>query len=63
MLSGVGPADGLKAHGIEVKIDLPGVGKNLNDHVNIKLSAFVDRKTYNTRRFGLSALYQGVRPS
>jgi choline dehydrogenase len=61
MLSGVGPADGLNSHGIEVKIDLPGVGKNLNDHVNIKLSAFVDQQTYNTRRFGLSALYQGVR--
>jgi choline dehydrogenase len=61
MLSGVGPADSLKSHGIAVHLDLPGVGSNLNDHVNIKLSAFVDRKTYNTRRSGLSVLSAGMR--
>lgn len=33
MLSGVGPADHLRAHGIEVIRDLPGVGENLQDHV------------------------------
>jgi choline dehydrogenase len=33
LLSGVGPADALKQHGIAVKADLPGVGKNLQDHV------------------------------
>jgi choline dehydrogenase len=59
MLSGVGPGDSLRSHGIGVVLDLPGVGSNLNDHVNIKLSAFVDRKTYNTRRSGLSALAAG----
>ena len=32
MLSGIGPADELKAHGIDVAIDLPGVGQNLQDH-------------------------------
>jgi choline dehydrogenase len=31
-LSGIGPADHLKAHGIEVVHDLPGVGANLQDH-------------------------------
>jgi choline dehydrogenase len=31
-LSGVGPADLLKQHGIEVVADLPGVGENLQDH-------------------------------
>jgi choline dehydrogenase len=61
LLSGVGPADELKALGIEVVHDLPGVGRGLNDHVNIKLSAFVDRPTYNTRRKGLSALIEGMR--
>jgi choline dehydrogenase len=61
LLSGVGPADSLKSHAITVNLDLPGVGANLNDHVNIKLSAFVDRKTYNTRRSGLSALNAGMR--
>ena len=33
MLSGIGAPDELAAHGIPVKIALPGVGKNLQDHV------------------------------
>ncbi len=32
LLSGVGPADELRAHGIEVVHDSPGVGKGLKDH-------------------------------
>ena len=32
MLSGVGPADQLQAHGIPVVHELPGVGQNLRDH-------------------------------
>ena len=32
MLSGVGPATQLRAHGIDVVHDLPGVGENLMDH-------------------------------
>ncbi|TMS36019.1 hypothetical protein L596_003288 [Steinernema carpocapsae] len=35
MLSGVGPADHLKAHGISVVQDTPGVGSNLQDHLEI----------------------------
>ena len=38
MLSGIGPADELAAHGIEVIHDLPGVGKNLQDHVDCVMS-------------------------
>lgn len=38
MLSGIGPADELSAHGIEVVHDLPGVGKNLQDHVDCVMS-------------------------
>ena len=33
MLSGIGPAAHLAGHGIEVLVDLPGVGENLQDHV------------------------------
>jgi choline dehydrogenase len=33
MLSGVGPADHLKEHGINVLVDLPGVGENFHNHV------------------------------
>jgi choline dehydrogenase len=32
-LSGIGPAAELQAHGIEVVHDLPGVGENLQDHL------------------------------
>lgn len=33
MHSGIGPADHLREIGIEVRVDLPGVGKNLQDHL------------------------------
>ncbi|MDM0026750.1 GMC family oxidoreductase [Variovorax saccharolyticus] len=35
-LSGIGPADLLRQHGIEVVADLPGVGANLQDHLQIR---------------------------
>jgi len=35
-LSGLGPAALLKEHGIEPVIDLPGVGANLQDHLQIR---------------------------
>ncbi len=34
-LSGIGPADDLKSAGVEVVHDLPGVGQNLQDHIDI----------------------------
>ena len=33
MLSGIGPAEHLREFGIEVRVDSPGVGANLDDHV------------------------------
>ena len=35
MLSGIGPADELRAHGIEVRVDSPGVGRNLSEHARV----------------------------
>ena len=32
LLSGIGPADALRTHGIAPAADLPGVGRNLRDH-------------------------------
>ena len=32
LLSGIGPAEELRAAGVEVRHDLPGVGRNLQDH-------------------------------
>ena len=39
MLSGIGPAEHLKSHGIDVAHDLPGVGKNLQDHLEVHVQA------------------------
>ena len=35
MLSGVGPAEQLRSHGIDVVADRPGVGQNLQDHMEL----------------------------
>lgn len=37
MLSGVGPADELQAAGLTPRVDLPGVGRNLQNHPMLKL--------------------------
>jgi choline dehydrogenase-like flavoprotein len=51
MLSGLGPADHLQQHGLTVLRDMPGVGANLHDHVDVV-------QVYDTPRlhdlFGLS---------
>ncbi len=49
MLSGIGPADHLKAHGIAVVADVPGVGANLQDHLDAATLYFcTTRDTYDT---------------
>lgn len=35
MVSGIGPADDLRAHGIDVVHDAPQVGRNLQDHLDV----------------------------
>ncbi len=47
--SGIGPADALLALGIEVKVDAPEVGKNLQEHASVQTSVIVDIPTVNTR--------------
>jgi len=37
MHSGIGPAADLRAHGIPVVADLPGVGQNLQDHLKLSI--------------------------
>lgn len=39
MLSGIGDREELEQHGIEVVRDLPGVGKNLQDHLFVPIGA------------------------
>jgi choline dehydrogenase len=37
LLSGIGPADQLKAHGIAVVANVPGVGSNFQDHLKLSI--------------------------
>jgi choline dehydrogenase-like flavoprotein len=39
MLSGIGPADHLRSHGINVVQDMAGVGQNLQDHFGVDIVA------------------------
>ena len=38
MLSGVGPRDHLEGHGIDCRVNLPGVGQNLQDHLQVSVT-------------------------
>jgi choline dehydrogenase-like flavoprotein len=42
MLSGIGAAAQLKTHGIECRVDLPGVGENLIDHPEVPIVAMAN---------------------
>jgi 5-(hydroxymethyl)furfural/furfural oxidase len=41
MLSGIGPGEHLRQHGIAVQLDRPGVGGNLMDHPAIHISGYL----------------------
>lgn len=49
MLSGIGPADQLREHGIECKVDLPGVGQNLQDHPLVYMKFAIDKPVSMSR--------------
>ncbi|MCW3838297.1 GMC family oxidoreductase [Sphingomonas canadensis] len=65
MLSGIGPADDLRAAGIDPVLDLPGVGRNLQEHpltgvgcelnrpVGFESQLRFDRLALNVTRFAL----------
>ncbi len=47
LLSGIGPGNELKEQGIAVKKDLPGVGKNLHDHLFFPVSSLCSQPISN----------------
>ena len=61
LLSGVGPAQHLHEHGIPVVLDRPGVGANLQDHLQLRLIYRVDGiATLNERyhsAFGFAGMF------
>ncbi|XP_074594776.1 oxygen-dependent choline dehydrogenase-like [Brevipalpus obovatus] len=54
MLSGIGPKDELKKHGIPIVVDLPGVGQNLQDHASPHL--------FYTTKYNTSNVYIRTEP-
>ena len=64
MLSGIGPADHLKAIGIPMVHDLPGVGQNLRDHPQVSVTlrvkeAFLPDGTEPRLQIGLRYTAEG----
>jgi choline dehydrogenase-like flavoprotein len=51
LLSGIGPADHLRERGIDVLIDRPGVGANLQDHLQLRLIYKVEGVTTLNERY------------
>ncbi|MGE8639135.1 MAG: GMC family oxidoreductase [Achromobacter sp.] len=61
-LSGLGPAELLREHGIPVVCDLPGVGENLSDHYSVRIVARVkNSQTMNELVKGLNLAGQITR--
>jgi choline dehydrogenase len=70
-LSGVGPADLLQSHGIDVVAELPGVGRNLQDHYQARTVVELSkrqslndevRNPISLARMGLRWLFNGTGP-
>lgn len=70
-LSGIGPASLLQRHGIKVVHDLPGVGQNLQDHLQLRLMYKVSkpittnddlRTLFSQAKIGLQWLLKGTGP-
>jgi choline dehydrogenase len=61
MLSGIGPADQLRAHGIPCLIDLPGIGENLVDHPEVPIIALASgRHGYYKQGVGWRMMLNGL---
>ncbi|MEM7487924.1 MAG: GMC family oxidoreductase N-terminal domain-containing protein [Pseudomonadota bacterium] len=59
MLSGIGPADHLRDHGIGVVHDAPGVGGNLQDHLDI--NSMILTRPGSAIGYAPGFLWQGLR--
>ena len=55
MLSGIGPAEHLREHGIEVLANRPGVGANLQDHLEVYVQQACTRPITLNAHLGLLA--------
>jgi choline dehydrogenase-like flavoprotein len=62
MLSGIGPEPELVKHNIKMQVNLPGVGKNLQDHLNVSVLACTkEANSLLGANKGIGALTTGLR--
>ena len=62
MLSGIGPADHLRSHGIKEAVHLPGVGQSLQDHVAVGVQNQTTRNVSPARELSpVGRLFTGAR--
>ena len=61
LLSGIGPAAELAAHGIGVVADRAGVGRNLQEHPGVHLVNEVNARTLNDEASGIAGLQSLLR--
>lgn len=59
LLSGVGPSDEIKKHGIPLVHHLPGVGENLQDHLDIHITCI--EKTRYAFSFHFTAIFRLIK--
>ena len=66
MRAGIGPADHLKGLGIEVALNLPGVGQNLQDHAMVSVASYISSESRmqpgQRRQFFVGARYSSKIP-
>ncbi|TGT36630.1 GMC family oxidoreductase N-terminal domain-containing protein [Mesorhizobium sp. M8A.F.Ca.ET.165.01.1.1] len=61
LLSGIGPASELRQTGVDTVVNLPGVGKNLQDHMDVYCCVSLkERASYNGHDRGLMAAWHGL---
>jgi choline dehydrogenase-like flavoprotein len=61
LLSGIGPKDELSSHGISSVIDLPGVGKNLQDHLYVRSTVQVADDHHDRAKWAEEKVMQEAR--
>ena len=60
MLSGIGPREELRAFGIDVRHELPGVGRNLQDHLDVTVVCYASGGGLSARPHELPARVRAI---
>ncbi|MEM8615665.1 MAG: choline dehydrogenase [Pseudomonadota bacterium] len=62
MLSGLGPAEALRKHGLPCIADIPGIGQNLQDHLDVTVvNEMTEKLSAYSKQAGLKKLGVGLK--